>query len=90
MMHALKNWLDCDDPTCKCNEHLAKQPPFKGVVMKSTPGPSKTPRKRPTKAQRERDAERQREWRERNLERSRESARVSQKRRRDRERMERG
>ena len=27
-MHALKNWMYCDDLNCPCNEHLAKKPPI--------------------------------------------------------------
>ena len=71
-MHALKNWVDCDDPNCKCNGWLAKQPPIptdRSFTMGLTrKGPSPKGKRR-TKAGRERDAERQKAWREANRER---------------------
>lgn len=26
--HSLKNWLDCQNPKCPCNDYLAQKPPI--------------------------------------------------------------
>ena len=88
-MHALKNWLDCDDPQCRCNEHLAKLPPVKPFVTERVSGPSSKVKR--TEADRQRakkaavaSASRMKAWREKNRERHLETQRKASQAFRDR------
>ena len=67
-MHALVRWIDCEDPKCRCNEWLAKQPAL-NIPRKEKPGPEVGQMKKLYESPSERrakNAARQREWRHRN------------------------
>ena len=91
--HSLKNWLDCEDPECPCNDWLMSQPEIpsdrsftmglnrRGRVVSQR---RSTPADRTSPEDKKRNAERQKEWRGNNQERAKELTRQSNERKRER------
>ena len=82
--HSLKNWLDCEDPECPCNDWLMSQPEIPSdrsfTMGLNRKGPRVIAQKRITPDARQRANERVTAWRKANPE------RVAQNQKRQRER----